>query len=352
MDAMPTKQTAACAICRRVRLVTRGWCSACYTRMRRSGTLPPWEPPTASISLTPRQQSILTGLMLGDGSLTRRTRGGSELRVTHSTRDLAYSEWVRDEYREPFSPRLSISDHVDKRTGRTYGRAAVSTRVFACFGPERDRWYPDGAKIVPRDLRLDALALAVWFGDDGSCSSRRDDRSRQGALVWQLATHSFTLPDVEYLRDELARVHDISMSITHLRPKDQYVLRGGDESVRRLAEVIEEDLPQAMARKALWRTPVGTLAPRDPANSRKTHCPSGHPYNDENTYFPPTGGRQCILCRKAHSEKDDSLGRRLAALAREREAARVWGRENGWPVTDDDRLPYGMRKAYRESLSA
>lgn len=39
-------------------------------------------------------------------------------------------------------------------------------------------------------------------------------------------------------------------------------------------------------------------------NPHKTHCPYGHPYNDENTYVPPQGGeRQCRACRSDQSRK-------------------------------------------------
>jgi hypothetical protein len=34
-------------------------------------------------------------------------------------------------------------------------------------------------------------------------------------------------------------------------------------------------------------------------NSNKTHCPKGHPYDEENTYVvPKTGMRQCKICRR------------------------------------------------------
>lgn len=33
------------------------------------------------------------------------------------------------------------------------------------------------------------------------------------------------------------------------------------------------------------------------ANTRKTHCPQGHPYDSENTYYFPKGGRVCRMCR-------------------------------------------------------
>jgi len=34
-------------------------------------------------------------------------------------------------------------------------------------------------------------------------------------------------------------------------------------------------------------------------NQKKTHCPQGHEYNEENTYISgPTQGRKCLECRK------------------------------------------------------
>jgi len=34
------------------------------------------------------------------------------------------------------------------------------------------------------------------------------------------------------------------------------------------------------------------------ANGEKTHCPKGHPFDEENTYYPPNGGRMCRICRR------------------------------------------------------
>jgi hypothetical protein len=31
----------------------------------------------------------------------------------------------------------------------------------------------------------------------------------------------------------------------------------------------------------------------------KTHCPQGHPYNEENTYVFGDGARRCVTCRRA-----------------------------------------------------
>lgn len=53
----------------------------------------------------------------------------------------------------------------------------------------------------------------------------------------------------------------------------------------------------------------------------KTHCPKGHPYDEENTYITPsTGARCCRTCRKewsqAHSEEATARMRRWRASRR------------------------------------
>lgn len=51
-------------------------------------------------------------------------------------------------------------------------------------------------------------------------------------------------------------------------------------------------------------------------NARKAHCPQGHPYTPENTYFCPKGRRECRTCRQVASAKrrsDASLSRDAAA---------------------------------------
>lgn len=38
-------------------------------------------------------------------------------------------------------------------------------------------------------------------------------------------------------------------------------------------------------------------------NARKTHCPKGHEFSDENTYNRPDGGRGCRECMRQSSTK-------------------------------------------------
>lgn len=55
---------------------------------------------------------------------------------------------------------------------------------------------------------------------------------------------------------------------------------------------------------------VDWLARRVPRH--KTHCPQGHPYDDENTYISPDGRRMCRACRNDHTGA--SRARRRGAL--------------------------------------
>jgi len=46
-------------------------------------------------------------------------------------------------------------------------------------------------------------------------------------------------------------------------------------------------------------------------NRVKTHCPQGHEYSEENTFYYPNGGRGCRTCRKVTDKKRHALyGRR------------------------------------------
>lgn len=46
---------------------------------------------------------------------------------------------------------------------------------------------------------------------------------------------------------------------------------------------------------------------RDSVHSRKTHCPAGHEYNEENTYYGKSG-RQCNRCREIRDKRGCNRG--------------------------------------------
>jgi len=77
---------------------------------------------------------------------------------------------------------------------------------------------------------------------------------------------------------------------------------------------------------------------RGNANARKTHCPQGHEYTEENTYVSPDGVRQCRTCRKVRVM--ESWWRHRAKRMAENKA---WREENA------DRVRENLRRWNEEN---
>ena len=63
------------------------------------------------------------------------------------------------------------------------------------------------------------------------------------------------------------------------------------------------------------------------ANTLKTECPSGHPYDGTNTYVDPRGNRQCRACRREQGARSDARRREAR-----RSIPRAWDDEDNKPV--------------------
>ena len=50
---------------------------------------------------------------------------------------------------------------------------------------------------------------------------------------------------------------------------------------------------------------------------RKTHCPSGHPYDDQNTRINARGDRVCRTCERARNRRSGAARRARALLTTE-----------------------------------
>ena len=127
-----------------------------------------------SVVLTPIQQQVILGTMLGDGSanFVRNRQTGeptnARLRIRHSTkRQLEYAKWLHQAL-QPLSGALRI------RENRGYGRevAEFNTLSHPFILEAAKQVYRPRKSITQNFLdRLDELGFAVWWMDDAAQAS-------------------------------------------------------------------------------------------------------------------------------------------------------------------------------------
>lgn len=137
------------------------------------------------------QSAILDGLLMGDASIPA---GQNLLHFSQRSDRREYVEYIATQLGLPSD---RVRDRVrkpDTRTGRQYACSELRTLSASCFAELRAKWYPNGRKVVPRDLQLSREFVLHWFLCDGSCS-----RTRNGAQL-MLCTDAFSIEDVEFSR--------------------------------------------------------------------------------------------------------------------------------------------------------
>jgi len=145
-------------------------------------------------------------MLLGDGHLERQ-KGAltARLKIEHSLSQAAYVAWKHDEWREWVStpPR---ERQKRNRLGTVSTNIGFSTLSHVELERFRERFYRDRRKVVPEDLELTPLSMAVWFMDDGS---RKSSQCRG----LYLNTQSFTAAEVELLRWVINRDIGVETSV-------------------------------------------------------------------------------------------------------------------------------------------
>ena len=127
--------------------------------------------------LTPEQDQLLVGSLLGDGWMTRTSPGSAFFSEGHCEEQAAYTEW-KAALMEPFvSRRTWGTKRVGDRFFRSRSFATLSCPLFRFYydlfypAPKRKRVFPPALSE-----RMTPLVLAVWYMDDGSVTNRGEPR--------------------------------------------------------------------------------------------------------------------------------------------------------------------------------
>jgi hypothetical protein len=135
------------------------------------------------------------------------------------------------------------TSYFDTRTNKTYHGIMFRTRVSEVFTFYKKKWYPNGTKIVPSDLKLTPLICAIWFCDDGSVI-----RKTENSLQLQLATDGFSKEEVDFLAG-LLRKELNELFIVY--PKEgHYVIHAYTNATKKFIQYIGPHFPESMKRKS------------------------------------------------------------------------------------------------------
>jgi LAGLIDADG DNA endonuclease family len=175
--------------------------------------------------LSQDQHAVLTGTLLGDGSLPVHGKH-PRLFVKHKAEHEALALFKYETFRDF----ISMPPHrFDQRlNGHGYPCVQFVTRTRSEFTPWRERFYSGRRKIVPLDIARDLspLALAVWLMDDGSAD--------YAGVTFQ--THSFTSGETNRLAAVLRSRYGLRTSTRANRGRAiVYVFA---ESIPRLREIV------------------------------------------------------------------------------------------------------------------
>ena len=181
-------------------------------------------------SLTQYQKSLIIGTMLGDGYLRIIPgRRNAFLEINHSFSQKQYTDWKFEKLQN-----ICISKpKIRKGNGNR-----IAYRFYTKQHPELtefyNKFYKNGYKIVPDNLKLDVITLSVWFMDDGS---------KCGNSNFYLNTQQFNKNHQIKLLNYLEK---IGLKANLNKDKNYYRIRFFTSSINKLKELLRENLIPSM----------------------------------------------------------------------------------------------------------
>lgn len=172
-------------------------------------------------SLTKEQKSILIGCLLGDG--TMRKKINAYLEINHAFLQKALVDWMYVKFKNlVLTPPKWRKGNGNREAYRFFIRSLPELTQFY------DRFYKAGKKIIPDNINIGRLSLAIWFMDDGS-------KSRSSIY---LNTQQFTIDE----QKRLIKILDDQFGIKSTLNKDKiyFRIRVRSESSRKMVKLIEK----------------------------------------------------------------------------------------------------------------
>ena len=130
------------------------------------------------------QNELMLASLLGDAHIDKQGRFRFKQCITKEE----YVIWMNYNF-EPYSRKIYYETFT--RQGKAFKNASFCTINHSIFKKLRQEWYPNGVKIVPKNIILNSKILAHWHVQDGN--------NNQLKKSIRLATHCFSVKDVKFL---------------------------------------------------------------------------------------------------------------------------------------------------------
>jgi len=193
-----------------------------------------------SVELSPIQEAVLVGTLLGDGCLAKHGYH-HRLHVKHKVAQRCLAEYKHEVFTSLVTMPLHSFDQ--KLNGMAYPCVQFATRTSPLLTKWHSRFYRDRRKIVPKDISayLNELAVSVWFMDDGAAD--------YAGVTFQ--THNFIVEEVEMLASVLWEKFELATNLR--RNKGKWIIYVPAASIPRLREIVSMHLLPELSYKLVPR---------------------------------------------------------------------------------------------------
>lgn len=204
--------------------------------------------------LNEKQHHLIIGSLLGDGHLRRKKEThNSYLSIKRCLSDLDY---LKEEYnilKDLCSSGIKQRSTFDKRTNKVYSSCEFSSKSLIDLNSYYNIWYKNKIKVVPNNLELNDLSIAIWFFDDGNLAYKNN------RFYGSFATNSFTKDEVYYLKSLLDNRYNVKFVLTN-KIKDQYIIKGSDHQFRPLLSDIDKFSYFLPRKSNIWKNNLNLVA--------------------------------------------------------------------------------------------
>ena len=145
----------------------------------------------------PVMLEVMDGLLISDGSICSSKNEQKYHRFSISSSQKEFIDYCREYlgYLNPSETAKRASLGYARNKGYEKSRYSFYTSFHPCITKQRVRWYREGKKIVPKDIKITPLMLKMWYYGDGSIVNNKETNT----CMIRLSTDGFAEEDVDFL---------------------------------------------------------------------------------------------------------------------------------------------------------